>query len=204
LEELIAGLKVYASIDGEVTTPDLAQRVGGYLRVGDEILSLGDSRTLEAVALVKQSDIGHVDIQRTQPSRVEILGCSKCVNATVYSIAPRASSLVPHKAFAANYGGLLSVIASEESETRSGGLIQPTSAELSVGSNQSADGITLIEPRVKVRLNLEQDPAGGANPLRPGQIGFAYINAREQSFGLFLASGIAEWVRNQFKRAHGL
>ena len=188
LEQLLANLEVRATQAGHVVVSDFEAKLGTYFRPGDELLTIGDKDSIQAMALVKQEDIRWIgDEDRSQ---VEILvwgdGDKEVVTGTIARCNPRARDDLPHEAFAASNGGPLAVVPRQQVE----------------GADDSEDAsMMLTQPRVPVEIALSKEDQ---QRILAGQSGLLMLRGRQKVMAGYLVDQVVRFVRNNNLRTHGL
>jgi putative peptide zinc metalloprotease protein len=196
MSDLIDHLIVRAEIDGQVISSNLDALTGSYIEKGQEIVSVANGSKKKALALVDQTDAKHLQATVSKPTQLDVFGeFWKRHQGIVRQCEPRARDNVPHEAFSAANGGMLTVVprAQVDSSPEKRGNTKLTSFQ--------SDQWKLVEPRVL--LTIEFNPTDSEN-LRSGQSGIAYLAVRNQSLGSYLADNFSRWVSAQIKRNHGL
>ena len=187
LEDQIANLRVVASGDGTVLAPDLAASEGKYFQLGDEILSIGSTAEIHAIALTRQEDIAWIEENPDSNIELRIWGRSHdaVIDGKIKHINPRARDDLPHEAFAATSGGPLAVVPRGQVEE---------------GAEESGE-MKLTEPRVPLEIALSEE---NRTLLLPGQSGQLVIRSRNQNMGSYLAQNLVRFVKKNNLRTHGL
>ncbi len=193
LEEVITNqqrLYIHAPESGMVVISQLTDRLGTFVRPGDELLTIGKPGEMEAVALVSQFDAQFLRGSESEPAKIRLYGGSRTISAICERINPRAQNNLPHFAFAGTCDGPLDVIPRQE--------VESSGAADIVGDK---DQWMLTKPRVKVTLalHLENDQT-----LWDGQLGTVQLKSRDQSLNQFAASQFARWFRSKITTTHGL
>ncbi len=202
LENLVEGLNLRAPIAGQILTPDLASQVGRFLDSGQKIISVGDPDTLEAIALVKQVDAASLVSHMSSPAMVHVWGARfSRMPATIFSIDPRATKALPHEAFASPNGGPLAVAPADADH----GDQKPLGKTVdNPGTNKSENSAKeqwqLLDAYVKINLSLTY---GNSARYQPGQVGYAFLNARNERLGVYVCSSVGRWFASKFTKSHG-
>jgi putative peptide zinc metalloprotease protein len=186
LENETAKLSIMAPIRGQVIAKRLQQLIGTYVRPGDELLSIGDHESMEAVALVSQQ-YGR-QIQRSAGKKVELRlsGDGALSEGTIGEISPRLQTSPPHFAFAGVYGGPLTVVDRQQYEE---------------DASEGESTLSLLEPMLAVSIQI--DPVI-SSMLHAGQTGLAHLRIRDESLGRYLVQQGKTWVIDQIQFNHGL
>jgi hypothetical protein len=75
-------------------------------------------------------------------------------------------------------------------------------SDVNDGSDKSSrEQWQLLDAYVKVNLSLRY---GNATRYQPGQIGYAFLNARSGRLGGYVWSSVGRWFANKFTKNHGL
>lgn len=190
LRELVQKLNVVAPQAGVVMASGLSAKENTYLQPGDELLSIGLSDQLQAVALTRQQDVEWIEKTQTENVQLFVWGQDEqgLSPGTIKRIFPRARDDFPHEAFAASNGGPLAVVARNQVESHS-------------QSNEDEQSLMLTEPRVQVEIALS---AEDRKRLLPGQNGTMLIRSRDEKMGAYLASNFIRFIRKNSFRSHGL
>ncbi len=190
LTTLVGKLKIVAPQSGVVMASDLSGKENTYLTPGDEVLSIGMTDQLQAVALTRQQDVEW--IKQTQAEDVQLFVWGQddqsLAPGKIKRIFPRARDDFPHEAFAASNGGPLAVVPRGQVESSS-------------DSKEEEQSLMLTEPRVQVEITLS---AEDRQRLLPGQSGTMLIRSREEKMGPYLASNFLRFIRKNSFRSHGL
>jgi putative peptide zinc metalloprotease protein len=175
LTEKRSALVLRAPVEGRVVARRLEDRLGSYLKEGDEFITVGSETRKEVLASVAQSDV-ELFLGSGSTGRLLIPG-QGYVTASFVKGTPRASTTLPHPALSAAAGGPLSV---EEKGT---------------GDRKS---IELAEPRFLVRLRLSDETAAR---VPAGRLGMLYSGTSERSLWRDVRKRAREWVKQVQERA---
>ncbi len=188
LVQMVQDLKVCAITDGMVLARDLHTARGKYYQPGDEILSIGQSNQIQAIALGRQEDVDWIAANQTSHVDLCIWGRDRrqWISGQIDRVDPRARDELPHEAFAATVGGPLAVVSREQVESTDAG---------------EEDSLMLTSPRVAIQIKL---PAEEQQRLFAGQGGMMVVRARQQNLGTYLAFNFARFLRHNTLRTHGL
>ncbi len=190
LTKLVSKLEVVAPQSGVVMASQLSTKEDTYLQPGDEILSIGITDQLQAVALTRQQDVEW--IEKTQAKNVQLFVWGQDEQqlspGKITRVFPRARDDFPHEAFAASNGGPLAVVPRNQ-------------VERSADSAEEEQSLMLTEPRVQVEIALSEEDR---QRLLPGQSGTMLIRSREEKMGSYLASNFMRFIRKNSFRSHGL
>ncbi len=182
LEQMQQKLTVTSPIDGVVISSKTQSLVGSYVRVGQDMLVLGDPRQKQLEIRVAQSNLqqlGGADIR--QISGVAASGFR--VSGRITQIDPRATSELPDQALAVIYGGPLSV------------------AEHTV---PAADGksvsrqLRLLEPHFRAIAVLSGAASG---ELKAGQTVVVYYGGPRQTVGQRMWTTCQKWFAAKIGRS---
>lgn len=106
----IDALTVRAPIAGEVIANELDAMLGTYLRAGQEILSVGASRTKEVRVSIPQQEVEQFREAQDRDVRLRFVGHPlRSSRATFAKVTPKATRRLLHPALAATAGGPLAV-----------------------------------------------------------------------------------------------
>jgi len=190
LTTLVNKLEIVAPQSGVVMASGLSAKANTYLHPGDEVLSIGMSDQLQAVALTRQQDVEW--IEKTQAKNVQLFVWGQDEQqlspGKIIRVFPRARDDFPHEAFAASNGGPLAVVPRNQVES-------------STDSNDEEQSLMLTEPRVQVEIALS---AEDRQRLLPGQSGTMLIRSRDEKMGTYIAANFIRFIRKNSFRSHGL
>jgi hypothetical protein len=111
LRYLVTSLELRAEVDGIVLLSNALTLTGQFVHSGEELLSICQSDTCRAVALVAQSDARWLRTTEGHELWVLLWGQGGTrIPSTVTQVFPRASFDLPHAAFASTLGGEISVL----------------------------------------------------------------------------------------------
>lgn len=192
LAELVAQLQIRAPVSGVILNDNLSDRIGHYLRRGEEIVTLGGSDAINAIGLVSQQDAHLLTDVINEPVDIRIWGAyGAAYEGRIRRVSPRAQTTLPHFAFAAAYGGPLAVVANDPIHDL----------------NRSDDSATpasqwqLVDPRVNVEIEIDRSESHG---LRTGQTGLVHVRARHSRLGSYVISGVFRYLKDRIHRTHGI
>lgn len=178
-EQQLANLQVVAPMDGYVFQRKLSNRIGEYLKQGDEILTVAQTDKRRVLVSIGQEDLESIQSETMASMRVVMPG-QNVFQASLDNQNARATDQPTVPAFCASYGGPLAV--------------EPTSN----ADNESGTRYQFLTPRFDVRLLV--DPEVGAD-LRCGQVGRAFFDTRQQSLGAYLFLETQKWFSYQLEQA---
>ncbi len=183
LEMQLKQLEIRSPDHGTVLALELYSTIGTWMLPGDELLSIGDPESVEAIALMRQQDVKWMSDNTDVAVDFQFWGQSESVDTggSISRIDPRLSEQLPHEAFAANYGGPLPVMQQEES------------------ASQESQGMRLVHPRAMMRIQFKKDM-----DLMAGQMGEMFIRNRNENLGQYLWASVTRFVRAANTRTHGL
>ena len=163
LVKLVACLEIRATQSGVVLARDLSSAEQTYFRPGDEILSIGNERDIQAIALARQEDVDWIEAGDDSAVEIWIWGRidTVAIHGTISRINPRARNDLPHESFSASVGGPLAVVSRGQVESLKDG---------------EQDSLMLTDPRVSLRIAL---PADQRCQLMAGQTGVMMIRSRD-------------------------
>jgi putative peptide zinc metalloprotease protein len=125
LQTQVSALTVYAPRDGQVISPTLARRIGGYVDEGEALLMVADPSDKHLVAVIDQDQLESARKWVGREAQVRCVGFSGKAG-TLTRIEPRASDRLPSTSLAATEGGALAVRrVDEESDGESMRMILP-------------------------------------------------------------------------------
>ena len=190
IEISVAQLEIRAIRSGQVLGLDLESKQDTYLQPGDEILSIGDPKKIQGIALAHQEDLGWLKDQQGTDVQLFIWGRDKdeVIEGTVKRVNPRARDDLPHPAFSAGNGGPLAVVPREQVEA---------------GESEPTDDGEWMLTTPRVPIEIEFSPEDRAT-LMAGQSGDMFIRGRHENMGSYLANKMIRFVRNNNFRTHGL
>jgi len=191
LTTLVGKLRIVAPQDGIVMASDLNSMLNTYLQPGDEVLSIGMSDQLQAVALTRQQDVEWIEKTRTHDVQLLVWGQDQqeLSRGQIKRVFPRARDDFPHEAFAASNGGPLAVVPRNQVERNSD------------SDGEEEQSLMLTEPRVQVEIALSEEDR---QRLLPGQNGTMLIRSRDEKMGPYLAANFMRFIRKNSFRSHGL
>ena len=189
LTTLMEKLNIVAPQSGVVMSSELDAKLNTYLKPGDEVLSIGKTDQLQAIALTRQQDVEW--IEKTETKNVQLFVWGQDDQALslgkIKRVFPRARDDFPHEAFAASVGGPLAVVPRNQVESSSG--------------TDEEESLMLTEPRVQLEITLSDEDR---QRLLPGQSGTMLIRSRDEKMGPYLASNFIRFIRKNSFRSHGL
>jgi putative peptide zinc metalloprotease protein len=190
LESLLGQLDVVSISDGLVLGLELFDKLGTYVRPGDELLSIGDPEQLQVIAMADQDDVQWLEKRKMDNVKLLIWGRSNdsLIDGQMVSMEPRVRDDLPHPAFAAANGGPLSVVPRQEVGD-DGGVVADD------------DQWVLVEPKVAIQIGLGDSEK---SELLAGQLGVMMVHGRDENLGSYLANQIIRFVRHNNLRTHGL
>jgi putative peptide zinc metalloprotease protein len=192
LATLMNKLKIIAPQSGIIMSNELSTRLNTFLQPGDEILSIGMTDQLQAIALTRQQDVQWIQNSQTQDVQLFVWGQNQCELSpgTIKRVFPRARDDFPHDAFAASNGGPLAVVPRNQVE----------SLEQDDASTED-QSLMLTEPRVQIEIALRDEDR---QRLMPGQSGTMLVRSRDEKMGPYLATNFLRFIRKNTFRSHGL
>jgi len=187
LETRINDLEIFAPQDGTVIARNLETLEGKYFPPGTELLSIGKTGEIQAIALTRQSDIEWVE--SNPEAKVDLIVWGRhqndSIGGTIRLVNPRARDDLPHEAFAASAGGPLAVVPKSQVQ----------------GTEESDGAMVLTQPRVPIEISLSDE---FLEQLIPGQTGQMFVRGREENMGQYLANNLVRFIRENNFRTHGL
>ena len=183
-------LTLRSPIDGKVLLDSYESLLGTYVMPGQELLSVGNPTSKEAIALVSQSDAGHLEFAANTEVQLRIWGTSDRPTGKVREITPRVRTDLPHFAFAGMYGGPLTVVNRAQYQD---------SDDVPVESDTSQ--LVLLEPRIAMHIELD---AGTSKTLFSGQTGVVHLRLRTGALGPYLMNRTSKWFSSRIQSTHGL
>lgn len=169
LEKDIIALAVYAPQPGAVLLQNLDQRLGTYLKKGEEIVTLVSENHKKIVASVGQDEIVSFRQSFQQKMKVKVTRRSMgrlSFYATISHVSPRADNRIPDDVFNAAYGGPIAV----RGKSRQ--------AELSSGQEQR-DDYEFFTPRFLVELEV---PPKEVDSILVGQLITVSVAGQSMSY----------------------
>ena len=174
------GLQVRAISDGVVVERALQNRLGSFVKRGDELLTVATLASKEVVVSVDQSEYDAGVWSPGKQLRLMFPGMP-VVTATLVSINPRASQTPTFPALTATMGGSL-----------------PVRSVSNSGSSDNESNFELLSPRFDVTVAV---PADFGQDVWAGQRGQAYFESTEQSLASYLYLGACHWLQTQVDMA---
>jgi len=170
-------LRLSAPVGGTVIG-NLDDRIGTYVRQGEELFQIIGRDNKQVVASVGQNDISALQGETDTRVSVDMTGAGLGRFDTVIdSISPTASRRVAHFSFAAQYGGVLDVRV--------------------VGSGSNNDGYEYFTPRFDVKVKMP----GDKQPLtHNGQTAQVYVKGIALSPALHLWQRVKRWYEGKLGR----
>ena len=188
LESTIEKFTVRATRSGVVIGSELNSKLGQFYPAGEEILSIGDERSKEAVGLVAQLDSEDLSDSLGSKLSLKVWGHQSLEAGSLQNVNPKSRDDIPHFSFAGLYGGPLQVVERNASE----GNPQTTRDE---------KPLKLVASRTQVTVGLDADTS---QRLWAGQSGVLYLRSRNDTLGAFITDSIVRWVKSQIRLNHGL
>lgn len=175
LQHKSESLTLLSPCDGKVVDSYLHERLGQFLKSGEDLGMITETEQLEVVGFVEQSEIDW--FRGNLPSDIKVrLPEGSLISANLTEAFPRASEFLESPQLAASFGGPLSV----EMEDAADG----------------TDRWRLPKPRFKIKANL---PSSHANRIRPGQTVGLYLP--NHSISVFQTlTRMAEYYWDDFQR----
>jgi putative peptide zinc metalloprotease protein len=110
LEKDVNDLTILAPLDGVILGKNLDQKIGVYLKSGQVLLSIVSEKDKKLLASVSQDDIEAFRDIKNEPVEVCLHNTAQSdFLSTIKQVHPKASTLIPDKAFSAAYGGPVAV-----------------------------------------------------------------------------------------------
>ncbi len=210
-------LHIIAPQSGIVVAADLEQLDGAYLKMGDEVISVGSPESVHALALVDQADAAWLRQDTGDTGAwLKVWGTTGGgIEGRIDEVSPRATNHIPHFSFASNYGGPLSTVSRSQVESRipeSSSLMRQKNANmanerisamrrLAGTGNNAALQAKLIRQCVPVKIKLS---AADARRLMVGQTGCMLARRRDECLGSFVWSSTGRWLSSKIFLTHGL
>jgi putative peptide zinc metalloprotease protein len=167
-------LDVRARAAGRVVSPRLSERLGTYVRQGEELLQIGNDRRKEVLLAATQDDLDRLIRRVGRQVRVAWPGGGS-LHSRLARVKPRASTRPLHPALTAAVGGPLAVQRVEGND-----------------SAHEAGNMQLLNPYFEGVV-----PLGGAaaERLAAGQTVTVYLEGGRQSVGEHLRKLLTTWYR---------
>lgn len=102
--EQVAALQVASPISGVVVTPRLRDRVGSFVREGDELVDVDDARALKARIFIPEFQVQRLRVGA--PASLKLESLFQPLRGQVTSISPASSELAPGLAQEEKYKGM--------------------------------------------------------------------------------------------------
>lgn len=178
--EQLDNLTLVAPIDGYVFQRRLKNRVGEYLRHGDELMTVAETTARKIVVSIGQEDLDSIQAEELESMRVVLAG-QPVFRADMDTVNARATDKPTVPAFCASFGGPLPVEPVADSD------------------GQGEEGrYRFLTPRFDVELTVD---AATGEKLSSGQVGRAFFDTRQQSLGAYLFVETQKWFSRQFEQA---
>lgn len=175
-QEQLNELRVFAPCDGMVMGRTLPNRLGEFVREGDELLSVGPRQGREVVVSIDQDDA--FSFARTAKGQVSVwLASGRRIRGVVLDMEPNADRQVRQPALIAPYGGELAVIDRGDQN-------RPC---------EEGPRLVLVNPRVEARVAL-------AEPAPLGQRAVVRLRAWDETFGSHIVRCSRHWLRQRLKQ----
>ena len=189
LAMLMGKLDIVAPQSGIVMASELDAKLNSYLKPGDEVLSIGLTDQLQAIALTRQQDVEWIEKTQTKNGQLFVWGQDERALSPgkIKRVFPRARDDFPHEAFSASVGGPLAVVPRNQVESSS--------------ETDEEESLMLTEPRLQLEITLSDEDR---QRLLPGQSGTMLIRSRIETMGPYLASNFLRFIRENSFRSHGL
>ncbi|MFO0912833.1 MAG: efflux RND transporter periplasmic adaptor subunit [Pirellulales bacterium] len=172
-------LTVRAAANGRVIGHDLEALVGQYVMVGQELMAIGDERRKQVEASVAAHDVDSFQAAVGESTEVFVRGAGRlAVGGQLSRLNPRASTLIPHPALIATFGGPLAVTVRQESS----------------GTGSHGQTSQLAEPRSTAIVDL---PAEVAAELRAGQVAQITLAQSSGTVGQHVARHVRGWLHKK-------
>jgi putative peptide zinc metalloprotease protein len=174
-------LTIRAPSGGQVVARNLSSLQGTHLKVGTEVVSIGNEIEKEFRVSIRQDDVARVlkHLQGEVHVRVPGGGQMRC---KLTKVTPRASREPLHLALCAPFGGSLTV-RKRTDEERTG--------------QEASEDYELLTPHFTATLSLSADQG---RQLRAGQRGTVAFDARGEAVGSHLLEMLTRYLRNALKR----
>ncbi len=179
-EQQLANLAIISPMDGFVFQRKLSNRVGEFLKHGDEILTVAQTDDRKILVSIGQEDLESIQSEALSSMRIVLPGQS-VFRATMDAVNARATDKPTVPAFCASYGGPLAVEPAMDSEAQS-----------------DTSRYRFLTPRFDVELSVDADVGLS---LRCGQVGRAFFDTRQQSLGAYLFIETQNWFSGQIEQA---
>ena len=173
------GLKVVASCDGVIVKRALQNRLGSFVKRGDQLLTVAKLVDKEIIVSVNQSEYDAAVWSAGKQLRVMFPG-RPMIEATLVSVNPRASSTPTYPSLTAAMGGSLPVRPSSSSD-----------------AGESELSYELLSPRFDVTVAV---PEGFGQEILAGQRGQAYFESTDQSLASYLYLAACHWLESKVDR----
>lgn len=177
-------LEIFAPRSGLIVARKLPEKLGTYVKKGDEILSIADPLHLKLIVAIPQQDISSFTTPDVEPLRAKFPG-NPVLDCPVLMVNPKATSTPHHRALCADVGGPLPVRSNAERST------PPENAE-------PTSNVELLEPHFYVEVTVPHQAQGR---LWAGQTGWAVFSAQRQSLGSYLWHQSQQWLQQKIKAA---
>lgn len=172
LDDRITNLQIRSLVDGIIVGNSLQHLQGTYVRSGALVASVGQSETMKVLAMVPEEDLHVFQDHSQNPIDVHIFGDgTRSVPGQLEQIAPRATTRIPHPAFAATAGGPLDVVIQQ-------------------GGAKGGSRAVFADPQFLTRIAV---PTNQLRTIQPGRTGFVTLAATRGTAAEVAAESAARW-----------
>ena len=168
--EQVEQLTLRAPAAGRVVARELSNRIGRYVKAGEELAAIGDESRKELQIAIAQSDFEPFAQQLGCPINVRLSG-GVVLTSQLQSVEPRATTKAPQESMYAALGGPL--------ESRA------------VDSEQSGQAFELLAPHFTGVVTLS--PSTSRN-LRVGQRGVVWFGRNQETVGSVLQRKLRKFM----------
>ena len=169
LRQQVENLTVTAPRSGNVVARDLKNKIGIFVKEGDQLLAVADTDSKEIIAMIGQQEVD--EVRALVDSKVEIYTADSMLTAGFLDrVEPRATDLLAWKALAATQGGPLAVRENHEEE--------------------ESPSLRLLEPLFQARIH---PTAVTAVEIPPGIRAQVWIGYRRETIATRANEWIARW-----------
>lgn len=178
LQQRVHDLHVRAPVSGEIIAADLSWLQGSYVRIGQELISVGAPDAKAVRIVVGQQDANVFRAHVGESVRLGVHGSSRSSElARLDGLRPRATRRLPHPVLSATMGGPLTV------------------QKKGTGARNTTE---LVEPCFEGLVTLPQQVA---HALRSGQRCVVALRGAHQSVGRQLWASFREFVTRKASRS---
>lgn len=182
LQRRADSLTIVATRNGRFLARGIGNRVGTYIREGEEICAIGDEGQKEIVLSISHAQVQEALGNLNEQVAIRVGSRPRCVGRLV-RVEPHASTQVTHRALLSTEGGPL--------------VGMPDDA----GNAENDEGIRLEEPRFKAIVQLSQP---SSFDIHCGERGFVSFGTMKRSLGSEFYRVTSHWLQRQVRQYQSL